>query len=139
MSSAETPETVKIRVSSEDVDKDGYVSIWNIASFTADKDLEATREIAAKLLCFLCKKKCDFVVTSTSNAEYLDNWFERDKKLLHDWKPASEHVDVVSQHAEVPAEAFLVFLQNQRFNPVTKYNPTRAERLEWFQEMWCVG
>ncbi|TWU41779.1 hypothetical protein [Novipirellula artificiosorum] len=128
-----------IKALPEDVDEDGFVSIWNVASTTCAKDTAQARELAAKMLCFLCKKKCDFVVTSTNNAQYLDEWFERDTKILYDWKPESELVDVVSQHAEVPYEAFLSFLSNQKFSPDSKYTATRAARVEWFQQMWCVG
>ncbi len=129
----------KITISAADVDSDGFVSIWNIACATCDNDTKATRELAAKLLLFLCKKQSTLVVTSSSNAEYLDNWFEREKKLLQDWKPESEFVDVVSQHADVPADACLRFLENEGFNSTTNYTVTRAQRLVWFQEMWNIG
>ncbi|GAA5509885.1 hypothetical protein [Novipirellula caenicola] len=129
-----------IKAAPEDIDDDGFVSIWNIAANACNKNTVQARELAAKLLCFLCKKQCDFVVTSGSNAEYLDQWFERDNKLLYDWKPESETVDVVAQHAEVPHDAFVSFLQNNKFDPVNgKYTATRAVRVQWFQEMWCVG
>ena len=129
----------EITISPADVDSDGFVSIWNIACSTCDSDIEATRELAAKLLIFLCKKQSTLVVTSSNNASYLDNWFERDKKLLQDWKPESEFVDVVSQHADVPADACLKFLENQGFKSTSNYTATRAQRLVWFQEMWSVG
>ncbi|TWT84481.1 hypothetical protein CA13_59600 [Planctomycetes bacterium CA13] len=129
-----------IKASPEDMDEDGFVSLWNIASHTCDQDIVQARELASKLLCFLCKKNCDFVVTSSTNAQYLDEWFERDTKILYDWKPGSELVDVVAQHAEVPYEPFRSFLTNQKFVPTTaKYTATRNARVEWFQQMWCVG
>jgi len=129
-----------IKALPEDLDEDGFVSLWNIASASCDKNVEQTRELASKLLCFLCRKNCDFVVTSTSNAQYLDQRFEKDKKVLYDWKPESEHVDIIAQQAEVPYEPFLSFLANQKFDPgVAKYTATRAARVEWFQNMWCVG
>ena len=101
--------------------------------------MEATRALAAKLLGFLCQKGCDFVVVSTTDAEYLDAWFERDSKLLYDWQPDSEKVDVLSQHAEVPFEALVVFLKNHKFNPEANYSPKRADRLEWFSNQWNLG
>lgn len=122
-----------------DVDEDGFTSIWNVAAASTGGDTETTRALASKLLLFLCKKKCDFVVTSSNNAEYLTNWFERDSKLLNDWKPESEMVDIVSQHAEVPGETLLKYLSNKGFSPTGKYNATRADRLAWFQDLWCVG
>ena len=80
-----------------------------------------------------------FVVTSSTNAEYLDEWFERDKKILYDWNLDSEKVDVIAQHAEVPYEPFVSYLENQKFNPKTKYAPRRVDRVEWFQNQWSVG
>ncbi len=140
MSMAEpASEPQKISIPSEEVDSDGFISIWNIASASRSGDAAETRALASKLLLFLCKKQCDFVVTSTANAEYLDNWFERENRVLYDWKPESEFVDVVAQHAEVPASAFLSFLKNEKFDPATNHNATRAVRVKWFQEQWSVG
>lgn len=129
----------EIKISPDDVDSDGFISIWNIASCTCDGDIVATRELASKLLLFLCKKQSTLVVTSSSNANYLDAWFEREKKLLQDWKPESEFVDVVAQHAEVPADACLRFLKFEKFRSTSKYTATRAQRKLWFEEMWSVG
>ena len=139
-----TPETVATKLSSVtlttgELDEDGFTSIWNFASASTGGDIEVTRALASKLLLFLCKKKCDFVVTSSNNAEYLTNWFERDSKLLYDWKPESEFVDVVSQHAEVPGETLLKYLNNKGFSLDGKYTATRSDRVAWFQELWCVG
>ncbi|WP_442507123.1 hypothetical protein SH528x_006021 [Novipirellula sp. SH528] len=129
-----------VKASPSDIDEDGFVSIWNIAANTCNNNTAEARELSARLLCFLCKKQCDFVVTSGNNAEYLDQWFERDNKLLYDWKPESETVDVVAQHAEVPHDALISFLVNNKFDPAAgKYTATRAVRVQWFQEMWCVG
>ena len=139
MTSIEELTDVEIKASPGDLDENGFVSIWNIASSSCNGDLERTRALAAQLLCFLCKKDCDFVVVSTTDAEYLDSWFERDAKLLYDWKPESEKVDALSQHAEVPFEPFITFLSNNKFNPTTKYNPRRVDRVEWFSNRWCVG
>ena len=133
------PIAEKITIVAPESDSDGFVTIWNVAATSCGDDQAATRQLAAKLLLFLCKKKCDFVVTSSTNAEYLDSWFERDTKLLYDWKPGSEFVDVVAQHAEVPTAGFLLFLKNNKFDPDANYTATRAVRLDWFREMWCVG
>ncbi len=130
---------IEIKATPDDLDENGFVSIWNIASTSCEGDLEKTRALAAQILGFLCKKDCDFVVISTTDAEYLDAWFERDTKLLYDWNPDSEKVDVLSQHAEVPFEAFVSFLSNQKFNPKTKQAPRRADRVEWFTNRWNVG
>ncbi len=142
MSAAEpesTPLKITISVPEDDVDSDGFITLWNFAAHCCGDELVATRDLAAKLLCFLCKKNCEFVVTSSTNAEYLDAWFERDNKLLYDWKPESESVDVVAQHADVPATGLAMFLKNNGFDPSKSYTATRAVRLNWFREMWCVG
>lgn len=139
MASVETLDVREFRVADGDLDPNGFVSIWNIAAASSDGSVEATRSLAAKLLCFLCQKGCDFVVVSTTDAEYLDSWFERDNKLLFDWKPESEKVDVLSQHAEVPFEAFVGFVANQKFSSAVNYNPKRSMRVEWFTEKWSMG
>ncbi len=139
MSVGEGLENVEIKVPPEELDDDGFISVWNIASASCNGDLTTTRALAAQLLAFLCKKECDFVVTSTTNAEYLDSQFEKDNKVLYAWKADSEMVDLVSQHAEVPYKAFVNFLGNQKFNATTNYNPRRIDRVEWFQNKWSVG
>ena len=136
---AGSTEAIEWKVEPDTVDEDGFVSLWNIASATCGGDVAQTREMAARLLGFLCKRQCDFVVVSTTTAEYLDERFERDNKLLYDWKPDSESVDVLAQHAEVPFEAFRIFMETRKFKPDGNYSPRRADRVEWFQEMWNVG
>jgi hypothetical protein len=138
MTSLDNLAEIEIKASPDNLDENGFASIWNIASESCDGDLEMTRALAAQMLCFLCKKDCDFVVVSTTDAEYLDAWFERDTKLLYDWKPESETVDALSQHAEVPFEPFVSFLANNKFNPKTKYSPRRVDRVEWFTNRWNV-
>lgn len=134
-----TAEPIDFKISPDDQDEHSFVSVWNIASATCEGDQEKTRALASKLLNFLCKRDCDFVVCSSSGVEYLDEKFELDKKILYDWKPESEYVDVITQHAEVPGRAFMSFLTTHKFNPSTKYNPRRADRELWFRERWCVG
>jgi hypothetical protein len=132
-------EKIEIKAEPSDMDEEGFISLWNVAAASCEGKLEKTRALASQFLSFLCKKNCDFVVVSTTDAEYLDEWFERDKKLLYDWKPESELVDVIAQHAEVPCEPFLAYLLNQKFNGKTNYSPRRADRVEWFTNMWSVG
>lgn len=138
MTSLEDLENIQIKAPTE-LDEDGYTTIWNFAAATCDDDLDMTRALSAQLLGFLCKKNCDFVVVSTTDAEYLDEWFEKDTKLLYDWNLGSEKVDVVAQHASVPCAALVLFLENQKFNPKTKHSPKRADRVEWFENQWNVG
>lgn len=123
----------------ESIDADGFVSLWNVASATMKADLLTTRALASRFLGFLCKHGCDFVVASSSDAKYLDERFERDNKLLYDWSVESENVDVVSQHAYVPAEGFLRFLKAKKFDASSNYSPRRADRVKWFTDDWCVG
>ncbi len=137
--SAEIIAPVEVTIKSEDLDSDGFISIWNVAASSCGGDLKATRQLAANLLCFLCKKRCDFVVTSSTNLEYLTSKYERDAKLFGDWKPESENVDIVAQHADVPGEILLKYLRKNKFNPASKYAANRNSRVEWFQNDWCVG
>ncbi len=139
MTSLEFADSLEIKAAPSDIDEDGFVSIWNVASESCGGDRANTRALAAQLLGFLCKKSCDFVVVSTTDAEYLDAWFERDNKLLYDWNHDSEMVDVVAQHAQIPFSTFVSYLELQRFNPKAKHSPRRADRVEWFTEQWCVG
>jgi hypothetical protein len=123
----------------EDLDSDGFISLWNLASASVGRDPKQARHLASKLLGFLCNKRCSFVVTSTTDADYLDEWFERDNRLLYDWSPESERVDVMAQHAYVPAEVCLKFLHSNKFDPNSNFNPRRAVRVAWFNDDWSVG
>ncbi len=123
----------------ETVDSDGFASVWNVAASTMDGKTESARLLAAKLLGFLCKHQCDFVFTSSTDAKYLDEWFERDNSLLYDWSAASEKVDVVSQHAQVPVQALLRFLKEKKFDATKNYSPRRVDRVQWFSDQWCIG
>ncbi len=136
---AANADEIEFKISQEDQDEHSFVTLWNIASATCDGDIVETRALASKLLNFLCKRDCDFVVCSSSGLEYLDERFEKDNKILYDWKPESEHVDIIAQHAEVPGRAFMSFLKTHKFNPATNYNPRRADRVEWFTNRWSVG
>lgn len=136
---ADPLEGVEVRVDPETVDEDGYVSLWNVAAATMGGKTALTRALASKLLGFLCKQKCDFVFISSTDAKYLDDWFERDTALLYNWMPDSEMVDVMTQHAQVPANALLRLLKAKKFNPVAKQAPRRADRVDWFTNQWCIG
>ena len=136
---ADPLEGVEVRVDPESVDEDGFVSLWNVAAATMGGKIELTRMLASKLLGFLCKQKCDFVFISSTDAKYLDDWFERDPALLYNWMPESEMVDVMTQHAQVPASALLRLLKEKKFNPVAKQAPRRADRVDWFTNQWCIG
>ena len=139
MAVGEGLENIELTVSKEDQDEDGFVSIWNVAAATMSGDQTLTRALASAIMGFLCKKECDFVVVSASGAEYLDGWFEKDNKILFQWKPEHETVDVISQHAEVPFNALRDFLKNKKFKSTANYSPRRADRLEWFQNKWNIG
>ncbi|HBJ36464.1 MAG TPA: hypothetical protein DDZ51_17280 [Planctomycetaceae bacterium] len=128
-----------IKIDPETVDEDGFVSIWNVAATTMGGKTELARVLASKMLGFLCKHQCDFVFASSTDANYLDQWFERDTSLLYDWSPASEKVDVVTQHAQVPAKALVRFLKEKKFDATKNYSPRRADRVQWFSDLWCIG
>lgn len=130
---------IKIQIDPETLDDAGYVSIWNVASATVSGDTVLARAVASRLLGFLCKHQCDFVVTSSTDARYLDEWYERDQGLLNDWAATSEKVDVLSQHAQVPGQALLRLLRLKGFDPTKVYSPKRADRAKWFSDGWSIG
>ena len=130
---------LEIKVNADDIDDDGFVSIWNVASASTGGETTDARFLAAKILGFLCKHRCNFVLVSQNDAKYLDEWFERDKSILYDWNTDSEKVDVITQHAFVPAEALPDFLETKKFKPGVKYAPKRSIREEWFNDEWNVG
>ncbi|MEC7407656.1 MAG: hypothetical protein VX694_10425 [Planctomycetota bacterium] len=59
-----------IRVHTNDLDENGFAKLWNIASASSEGNLDATRRLAASLLCFLCHKKA---VTSWLLARQMPN------------------------------------------------------------------
>ncbi len=128
-----------LRFESDSLDQHGYTSLWSIAAATMGDDLLLTRTLASRLLGFLCKHQCDLVLTSSADAEYLDQWYDRDPSILNDWTPKSERVDVLAQHAHVPASATLTFLKKKKFNPTSTYSPKRADRVTWFKDHWSIG
>ncbi len=130
---------IEFTVEPGDVDEERFASIWNIASATMGGDTVKARMIASKVLGFLCKHRCEFVIATPTDAKYLDEWYERNHKLLHDWSPESDKVDVISQHCQVPFETFVEFLQNKKFSIEKNYSPRRADRLAWFTDDWNVG
>jgi hypothetical protein len=131
--------SIQLTFDSEDVDAEGFITLWNFAAASSGRDSVQTRQLAAKLLCFLCSKRYSFVVVSSTDVKYLDGWFERDNTLLYDWSPESDRVDVVAQHACVPARALVEFLGTHKFDPDATYNPRRAVRTAWFNDDWNVG
>lgn len=128
-----------VKIDEKHLDADRFISIWDIANTTMDGDTTQARLLASKWLGFLCKHRYEHVVVSATDAKYLDEWYERDNKLLNDWKPESDKVDVVAQHACVPYESFLYFLESKKFSIEKKYSPTRANRADWFANDWNVG
>jgi hypothetical protein len=132
-------EKLEFTVDSNDLDEDQFVTIWNVASSTMGGDLFQTRMLAGKLLGFLCKHRCRFLVASSSDTKYLDEWFERDNSLLYDWSPESDTVDVLAQHAMVPFDLLLDCLRTKKFAINNAYRPRRADRVAWFTNDWRVG
>lgn len=132
-------EEIVLSVNKDDLDEHGFTSVWNVASSTCGGDLERTRDMAGRILGFLCKKDYEHVLVSGTDAEYLDSWFERDKAILYNWKADSETTDAITQHAQVPAQSMISYLKRERFKPTANYSPRRADRVAWFQEKWGVG
>lgn len=130
---------VQVVIDPSDVDSEGFVTIWNVAAKSADGDTNLTRQVASKLMGFLCKHRCPFVVASPSDMKYLDEWYERDNSILFDWKPENDRIDVMAQHAHVPAVSLPGFLETKKFKITTNYSPKRDLRIEWFTNDWCVG
>ena len=135
----ETPVEIVLRYNKDDTDEHGFASVWNVASATCDGDTARTRDMAGRMLGFLCKKDYEHVVCSSTDAAYLDEWFERDKAILYNWKADSETTDAITQHAYVPAAAMTSFLKREKFKPTANYSPRRADRVAWFQEKWGLG
>ena len=132
-------EELEITVDPNDLDENQFVTIWNVAASTMGGGPIPTRNLASKLLGFLCKHRCGFLVASPSDAKYLDEWFERDNSLLYDWSPESETVDVLAQHALVPFDSLVAFLDSKKFAVTKAYRPRRADRAAWFTNDWHVG
>ena len=128
-----------IKVDEKHLDEDGFASIWNIAHSTMEGDAAQTRMLAGKFIGFLCKHRSDLVIVSAVDGNYLDEWYERDNALLNDWKPESDKVDVITQHAFVPFSFFVKLLTEKKFSHEKNYSPTRATRVDWFTNDWSVG
>ena len=135
----EAPPEVVLSYNKDDVDEHGFTSVWNCAASTCDNDTERTRDMAGRMLGFLCKKEYEHVVVSSTDAQYLDEWFEREKAILYNWKADAETTDAITQHAMVPAASMISFLKREKFKPTANYSPRRADRVAWFQEKWGVG
>lgn len=136
---AAPPAPLEITVDEACLDGERFASIWNIAQSTVGGDTARARALASKFLGFLCKHQSPLVVASTTDLNYLDEWFERENALLYNWKADSDKVDVVSQHAQVPFDFFRMFLSEKKFKPEANYNPRRVDRVNWFQNVWNVG
>lgn len=130
---------VTLQYNKDDVDDHGFTTVWNVAEATCEGDQARTREMAGRILGFLCKKEYEHIVISSTDAQYLDEWFEREKAILYNWKADSETTDAITQHAHVPAASMISFLKREKFKPTANYSPRRADRVAWFQEKWGVG
>lgn len=122
------------KVADDHIDEEGFATVWNICADTVGTDLTQVRDVAGRVLGFLCKHNAEFVVATSNNVEYLDEKFEQDKKVLYDWKKESEMVDLFAQHVEVHFETLRLFLANRRYKPDANYSPVRKDRVAWFQE-----
>ena len=64
-------DAIDFKISPDDQDEHGFVSIWNIASTTCEADVPEARALAAKLLNFLCKKN---VISLSAAQRMLSFW-----------------------------------------------------------------
>ena len=135
----EQADELEIKIDTNDLDSEQFISIWNVANATMEGDTTKARLLASKFLGFLCKQRFGYVSVSPGDAKYLDEWYERDNALLNDWKADSDKVDVIAQHAHVPHDLFMRLLADKKFSIDKSYNPNRANRLDWFTNDWNVG
>jgi hypothetical protein len=131
-----------VGVDSQKVDADGFIKLWDLAACKGDGEKRSddeTRELAGKLLGFLCKLRYENVLVTQHAANYLQDRFERNEGVLFNWSPDTDNIDLIAQHIEVPAQEVVKLLAKKRFDPQENYNPRRSSRLEWFNNDWKVG
>lgn len=137
-----TTQNPVVGVDAEKLDADGFIRLWDLAACrpTGERRSDAeTRELAARLLGFLCKLRYENVLVTQHAANYLQDRFERNDSVLYDWSTSNDNVDLICQHIEVPAQEVIKLLAKKRFDPQENYNPRRSSRLEWFNNDWKVG
>jgi hypothetical protein len=121
-------------------DEDGYITLWRLAedSLGYVRSNQTVRELASRLLNFLCKQRFSYVLLPKHDADYLDEMAERDEAAFFNWSPENAKVDLIAQCIKVPAEPLLRFLKENRFSAAESYSTRRTTRQEWFTNEWNV-
>ncbi len=121
-------------------DEDGYITLWRLAqdSLGYVRSHQTIRELASRLLNFLCKEQYPYVLLAGHDADYLDEMAERDEAAFFNWSSDSDKVDMLAQYIKVPADPVVRFLKDNGFNPAESYTARRATRQDWFREGWNV-
>jgi hypothetical protein len=131
-------ETLTLNTSRKD--EDGYITLWRLAedSLGYVRSAQTIRELASRLLNFLCKHRYPYVLVVGHDADFLDEQAERDEAAFFNWSGDSDKVDLIAQYIKVPAEPLARFLKEKGFNAAESYSARRATRQEWFKDDWKV-
>lgn len=132
--------TEALTLNINNTDEDGYITLWTLAqgSLGYTRSNQTVRELASRLLNFLCKHRYPYVLVAGHDADYLDEMAERDEAAFFNWSPESDKVDLIAQYIKVPAEAVTRFLTANGFNAAEAYSARRSTRQEWFRDDWNV-
>jgi hypothetical protein len=121
-------------------DEDGYITLWRLAedSLGYVRSSQTIRDLASRLLNFLCRHRYPYVLLAGHDADYLDEMSERDEAAFFNWSPDNDKVDLICQCIKVPGEPLLKFLKEKGFSAAEGYAARRATRQEWFTNDWNV-
>ncbi|MDA7951330.1 MAG: hypothetical protein MPJ24_07555 [Pirellulaceae bacterium] len=136
----ETSNELQVSLDYSGEDEDGFISIWQLAeaSLAGPHGHPQIRTLASRMLNFACKHQYPYAVITQHDIDYLEELLERDPTLLGSWSPDSEKTDLVSQFLKIPADAFIKFLQFERFDPYKNYTTRRSTKTTWFNDGWGV-
>ncbi len=138
MESEKLTEALTLNISKKD--DDGYITLWTLAqeSLGYTRSSQTVRDLASRLLNFLCRNRYRYVLLAGHDADFLDEQAERDESAFFNWSPDSDKVDLIAQYIKVPAAPVARFLKENGFNAAESYSARRATRQEWFKDDWNV-
>ena len=138
MDSEKLTETLTFNTSQKD--EDGYITLWRLAedSLGYVRSSQTVRDLASRLLNFLCKNRYPYVLLVGHDADFLDEQAERDEAAFFNWSGDSDKVDMIAQYIKVPADSVTRFLKEKGFSAAENYSARRATRQTWFKENWNV-
>jgi hypothetical protein len=121
-------------------DEDGYLTLWRLTedSLGYVRSSQTIRELASRLLNFLCRHRYPYVLLAGHDADYLDEMAERDEAAFFNWSPDNDKVDLIAQCIKVPGEPLARFLKEKGFSAAESYSARRSTRQEWFANDWNV-